>query len=169
MEFDVMQYQCCSENIKPTLILQEYIPIRIEWERKREIVRYLEYTDEDKALLEIVIGAETKKIHRITVPMCQDYAFTAPQKGVNSNGLKNMEVEIRTNDDRTVIQSDLKIFVYDKQVDIVLSKEFEENYQTIENGRVRFMLDESNFLKGISIKDLSEEEEKHIKQELEFQ
>lgn len=80
-----------------------------------------------------------------------------------------MEVEIRTNDDRTVIQSDLKIFVYDKQVDIVLSKEFEENYQTIENGKVRFMLDESNFLKGISIKDLSEEEEKHIKQELEFQ
>ncbi len=75
-----MQYQCCSENIKPTLILQEYIPIRIEWERKREIVRYLEYTDEDKALLEIVIGAETKKIHRITVPMCQDYALLHPKK-----------------------------------------------------------------------------------------
>ena len=34
-----------SETVKPVLVLEEYIPIQIEWKRKKEVVQYLEYDD----------------------------------------------------------------------------------------------------------------------------
>ena len=165
----MVKFQICSEIIKPVLTLQEYIPIRLEWKRKVECVKYLEFYDGTKSLLEIVIGEETKKIHRIVVVSCYNYSISDSAKVIdNVRVLDDMELTIITEKEREMINCNLNIIFYEKAIHINLCKK-NEILQYIKNGRVEFGMDRLGNLKKIVIMDLTDKEKEYISQELEMQ
>lgn len=169
VKFNMVKFQVCSEIIKPVLILQEYIPIRLEWKRKVECVKYLEFYDGTKSLLEIVIGEETKKLHRIVVVSCYNYSISDSVKVIdNFRVLDDMGLAITTEKEREMISCSLNIVFYDKAIHINLCKK-NEIFQYIKNGRVQFGMDRLGNLKRIIIMDLTDKEKEHISQELEMQ
>lgn len=165
----MVEFQCCSETVRPQLLLQEYLPVQLEWSRSKEIVRYLEYYNGSKSLLEMVIGIETGKIHRITLPICFDYTYGNPLKMACNGKIKNMELRIVTDNERETIPCDLCLFIHDREVNIIFNKESFKICQYIKNGRIQIGLNDHGGLEKIDIMDLSDEEIKHIKQELELQ
>lgn len=158
-----------SETVKPVLVLEEYIPIQIEWKRKKEVVQYLEYDDGHKSLLEIVIGAESRKIHKIIMPLCDNYVDKELIESYNIEALDNIGLYIITNSDKEQVKCDINLYIYENGINIVLSSEPCEVYKYIENGRIRFGMDKFDCLIKIDIMDLSSKEKKHIIQELELQ
>lgn len=168
-ETDMAKFQCCSEFVRPVLVLQDYIPIRLEWERKREIVKYLEYGDGSKSLLEITVGAESKKLHRITLPLCNNYTLKKAAEFLENRVPNDAELAVTIDGDREVKKCELSLVMYNKEINIFLSKAPLEICKFIKNGRIRFGLDNHDCLKEIDIVDLSYEEKKHIIQELELQ
>ena len=94
---NVVKIRYCPETVKPELILQEYVPIRIEWDRKKEVMKYIEYSNRSKSLLEIAVGAETGKTHRITIPICENYNYKKFAEFCNAETFNNMELEITVN------------------------------------------------------------------------
>lgn len=164
----MVKFQCCSETVRPQLLLQEYVPVRLEWPRSREIVRYLEYSNGSKSLLEIVTGIETGKIHRLTLPICFDYTYGKPLEMVCDEEIKNMELKAVTDKERETMKCDLCLFIHDREVNIIFKKSL-KICQYIKNGRIQIGLNDNGGLEKIDIMDLSDEEIKHIKQELELQ
>lgn len=163
------EFQICPEIIKPVFISQEYIPVRLEWKRKAERVKYLGFYDGTKSLLEIVVGEESKKIHRIVLVSCYNYFISESARIIdNACVLNDMELTIITDKEREAISCNLDIVLYEEAVHINLFKE-NEIFQYVKNGRVQFGLDRFGDLKKIVITDLKNKEKEHILQELEMQ
>ena len=164
----MVKFLCCSETVRPRLLLQKYIPVRLEWPRSREAVRYLEYNNGSRSLLEIVTVMETGKIHRLTLPICFDYTYGKPLEMVYDREIKNMELRVVTDKERATFKCNLCLFIHDREVNIIF-KESLKICQYIKNGRIQIGLNDHGGLEKIDIMDLSNKEIKHIKQELELQ
>ncbi len=137
----MVEFQCCSETVRPQLLLQEYLPVQLEWSRSKEIVRYLEYYNGSKSLVKMACNGK----------------------------IKNMELRIVTDNERETIPCDLCLFIHEREVNIIFNKEYFKICQYIKNGRIQIGLNDHGGLEKIDIMDLSDEEIKHIKQELELQ
>lgn len=97
--------------------------------------------------MELVIGEESQKIHRIVLVSCHNYFISDSAKIIgNKHILNNMELVITTDKEWEQIHCGLDITLYEKAIHINLFKE-DGIFQYIKNGRVNFGLDRLGNLK----------------------
>ena len=103
------------------------------------------------------------------MPLCDNYVDKELIESYNIEALDNIGLYIITNSDKEQVKCDINLYIYENEINIVLSSEPCEVYKYIENGRIRFGMDKFDCLIKIDIMDLSSKEKKHIIQELELQ
>ena len=62
-------------NIK----LEEYIPLKIIFNKDEEAVEYISYSKDKTSSLEFAVGIKSKLIKRITLLLCKEYSETTNQ------------------------------------------------------------------------------------------
>lgn len=145
-------------NIK----LEEYIPLKIVFNKDEEAVEYISYSKDKSSSLEFVVGKKSKLIKRITLLLCKDYSETT-----NELVVENFE------DRKMILNSDnvectiFKTILYSNGARIILSDK--NSFKYIKTDKVYFGLSDTDNITEICICDMSASELEHLKNELELQ
>lgn len=145
-------------NIK----LEEYIPLKIIFNKDEEAVEYISYSKDKSSSLEFVVGIKSKLIKRITLLLCKEYSETA-----NELVVENFE------DRKIILNSDnvectiFKTILYSNGARIILSDKNSLKYIKID--RVYFGLSDTDNITEICVCGMNTFELEHLKNELELQ
>jgi hypothetical protein len=145
-------------NIK----LEEYIPLKIIFNKDEEAVEYISYSKDKTSSLEFTVGIKSKLIKRITLLLCKEYSETT-----NKLVVENFE------DRKIILHSDdvecsvFKTILYSNGARIILSDKNSSKY--IKMDKVYFGLSDTDDIIEICVCDMSVSELEHLKKELELQ
>ena len=134
-------------NIK----LEEYIPLKIIFNKDEEAVEYISYSKDKTSSLEFTVGIKSKLIKRITLLLCKEYSETT-----NKLVVENF-------DECSVF----KTILYSNGARIILSDKNSSKY--IKMDKVYFGLSDTDDIIEICVCDMSVSELEHLKKELELQ
>lgn len=142
--------------------LEEYIPLKIIFNRDEEAVEYISYSKDKTSSLEFTVGIKSKLLKRITLLLCREYSETK-----NKLVVKNFE------DGKIIFHSDdtecpvFKTILYSNGTRIILSDK--KSYHYIKMDKAYFGLSETDDIIEICVCDMSVSELEHLKNELELQ
>ena len=142
--------------------LEEYIPLKIIFNRDEEAVEYISYSKDKSSSLEFTVGIKSKLLKRITLLLCKEYSETT-----NKLVVENFE------DGKIIFHSDdiecpvFKTILYSNGTRIILSDKKSSHY--IKMDKVYFGLSETDDIIEICVCDMSISELEHLKKELELQ
>ena len=142
--------------------LEEYIPLKIIFNRDEEAVEYISYSKDKTSSLEFTVGIKSKLLKRITLLLCKEYSETT-----NKLVVENFE------DGKIIFHSDdiecpvFKTILYSNGTRIILSDKKSSHY--IKMDKVYFGLSETDDIIEICVCDMSISELEHLKKELELQ
>ena len=114
-------------NIK----LEEYIPLKIIFNKDEEAVEYISYSKDKTSSLEFIVGIKSKLIKRITLLLCKEYSETT-----NKLVVENFE------DRKIIFHSDdvecsiFKTILYSNGARIILSDK--NSFQYVKMDKVYF-------------------------------
>lgn len=145
-------------NIK----LEEYIPLKIIFNREDEAVEYVSYSKGKTSSLEFAFGIKSKLIKRITLLLCKEYSET-----INKLVVGNFEDRKIIFHSGNVDCSVFKTILYSNGVRIILSDK--NNSQYIKMDKVYFGLSDTDDITEICVCDMNVSELEHLKKELELQ
>ncbi len=145
-------------NIK----LEEYIPLKIIFSKDEEAVEYISYSKNKTSSLEVVIGAKSKQIKRITLLLCKEFSETT-----NELVVKNCEDEKIIFNSTNIECNVFKTILYCNGARIILSDKTSDKY--IKRDKVYLGLTDTNNIAEICICNMSVSEMEHLKTELELQ
>lgn len=150
-------------NVK--LALEEYIPLKIICEGRKESVDYVSYSKGTKSLLEISVGIQSKAIKEIMLLLCEEYYILDRKmdienlETINTNlifeGYKNVESNIFITN------------VYEDGIQMVISSEKSTKY--IKMDTLYIGLSSTYEITEIGMNQLNKKEIAHIKNELRLQ
>lgn len=145
-----------------TIKLEEYIPLKIIFNKDEEAVEYISYTKGKTSLLEITVGIKSKLVKRITLLLCKEYS-----EDMNKLVVEHFEDrEIFFHSD-TIECSVFKTILYSNGARIIISDK--KSFHYIKRGKVYFGVSDSNDIIEICICDMNFSELEHLKKELELQ
>lgn len=142
--------------------LEEYIPLKIIFNRDEEAVEYISYSKDKTSSLEFTVGIKSKLLKRITLLLCKEYSETT-----NKLVVENFE------DGKIIFHSDdiecpvFKTILYSNGTRIILSDKKSSHY--IKMDKVYFGLSDTDDIIEICVCDMSISELEHLKKELELQ
>ena len=142
--------------------LEEYIPLKIIFNKDEEAVEHISYSKDKTSSLEFTVGIKSKLLKRITLLLCKEYSETT-----NKLVVENFE------DGKIVFHSDdiecpvFKTILYSNGTRIILSDKKSSHY--IKMDKVYFGLSETDDIIEICVCDMSVSELEHLKKELELQ
>lgn len=142
--------------------LEEYIPLKIIFNKDKEAVEYISYSKDKTSSLEFTVGIKSKLLKRITLLLCKEYSETTDKLVV-----ENFE------DGKIIFHSDdiecpvFKTILYSNGSRIILSDKKSSHY--IKMDKVYFGLSETDDIIEICVCDMSVSELEHLKKELELQ
>ena len=145
-------------NIK----LEEYIPLKIIFNKDEEAVEYISYSKDKTSSWEFTVGIKSKLIKRVTLLLCKEYSETT-----NKLVVENFE------DRKIILHSDdvecsvFKTILYSNGARIILSDKNSSKY--IKMDKVYFGLSDTDDIIEICVCDMSVSELEHLKKELELQ
>lgn len=142
--------------------LENYIPLKIVFNKNDEEVEYISYSKGRTSLLELTIGVKSKLIKKITLLLCKDYSETTNRLVVEN--FKDKKITLHGNDIECSI---FKTILYSDGVKIILSNK--SSFQYIKMGKVYFGLSDTDDIIEICVCDMSTFELEHLKKELELQ
>lgn len=141
-------------NIK----LEEYIPLKIIFNKDEEAVEYISYSKDKSPSLEFVVGIKSKLIKRITLLLCKEYSETA-----NELVVENFEY-------RKIIFNSGNIectILYSNGARIILSDK--NSFKYIKIDKVYFGLSDTDNITEICVCGMNTFKLEHLKNELELQ
>ena len=62
-----------NQIVKPSIILEEYIPLKVLIDSQDEPIKYLSYSKDTTSLLEIGVGITSRFVKEITLVLCKEY------------------------------------------------------------------------------------------------
>lgn len=136
--------------------LEEYIPLKIIFNRDEEAVEYISYSKDKTSSLEFTVGIKSKLLKRITLLLCKEYSETT-----NKLVVENFE------DGKIIFHSDdiecpvFKTILYSNGTRIILSDKKSSHY--IKMDKVYFGLSETDDIIEICVCDMSISELEHLK------
>ena len=142
--------------------LEEYIPLKIIFNKDKEAVEYISYSKDKTSSLEFTVGIKSKLLKRITLLLCKEYSETT-----NKLVVENFE------DGKIIFHSDdiecpvFKTILYSNGTRIILSDKKSSHY--IKMDKVYFGLSETDDIIEICVCDMRDSELEHLKKELELQ
>ena len=142
--------------------LEEYIPLKIIFNRDEEAVEYISYSKDKTSSLEFTVGIKSKLLKRITLLLCKEYSETT-----NKLVVENFEAG------KIIFHSDdiecpvFKTILYSNGTRIILSDKKSSHY--IKMDKAYFGLSETDDIIEICVCDMSVSELEHLKNELELQ
>ena len=152
-----------NNMIKITVILEEYIPLKVLVNRKDEPTKNISYSKDKTSLLEISVGMTSGLVKRITLLLSQEY-------DINDSKL-NIDVyeigDIKVNDELKNSCSYFKTHLYEDGIKIVISEE--KVFKYIKMDRLYIGLSQLNCIAEICLCELTLDEINHIKKELDYQ
>lgn len=147
---------------KMSIKLEEYIPLKIIFDRAEEPVDYISYSKETTSSLEFAVGMKSKQILRITLLLSKEY-LVVKDKLVLDNFEEGNLILANNN----VNCKYFKTFLYSDGAKIVVSNK--NSYKYIKMDRIRFGLSDTNDITEICVCDMNACELEHLKNELELQ
>ena len=152
-----------NNMIKITVILEEFIPLKVLVNRKDEPTKNISYSKDKTSLLEISVGMTSGLVKRITLLLSQEY-------DINDSKL-NIDVyeigDIKVNDELKNSCSYFKTHLYEDGIKIVISEE--KVFKYIKMDRLYIGLSQLNCIAEICLCELTLDEINHIKKELDYQ
>ena len=152
-----------NKIVKPTIIFEEYIPLKVLIDSNDEPVKYLSYSKGTTSLLEIGIGEASGFIKEITLVLSKEYAINNSELSIDTykTGSLKVNAEMQNN------CSYFKTFLYENGVRIVISEERALGYVRMD--RLYIGLSNMDSIVEICICELTPDEVAHIKNELDYQ
>lgn len=147
------------------LVIEEYIPMKIVLDETEEPINYFSYSKEKKSLLEIAVGVQSGKIKKVTLLMSEDY--TIYDKKICMANVLCESANIKVKDYITIECEKFSTELFEDALRISLSDKNIKRY--VKMDRLYIGLSNEDDIIEICIIELSDEERKHIKNELEYQ
>ncbi|MBD5544695.1 MAG: hypothetical protein HDR01_10785 [Lachnospiraceae bacterium] len=145
-------------NIK----LEDYIPLKIIFNKDEEAVEYISYSKDKTSSLEFVVGIKSKLIKRITLLLCKEYSEITNELVVEN--FEDRKIIFNKNNVECTI---FKSILYSNGAKIILSDK--NSFKYIRMEKVYFGLSDTDDITEICICDMSASELEHLKNELELQ
>jgi len=151
-----------DKDIIAIAILEEYIPLKIIFDKRLEEVKYISYCKDEKSYLEITIGVQTHLIKKIILLLSEKYDFLEKNLIIDESKVKvkNLIIEEKL----SIECSEFITYVFTNGVRIKISNK--DSTEFIKMDKVYIGLSESNEVTEICILQLTENEISHIKNEL---
>lgn len=145
-------------NIK----LEEYIPLKIVFNKDEEAVEYILYSKDQTSLLEFTVSIKSRLLKRIILLLCKEYSETT-----NKLVVENFVDEKMIFHGNNVECSVFKTILYSNGVKIVLSDK--KSFRYIKMDTVYLGVSDIDDIVEICVCDMSVSELEHLKRELELQ
>ena len=143
--------------------LEEYIPLKIIFNKDKEAVEYISYSKDKTSLLEIAVGITSCFISRITLLLSKEYDINNDRLNIDGYEIGDLII----NDELKSSCSYFKTHLYEDGIKIVISEE--KVFKYIKMDRLYVGLSELNNIVEICLCQLTPDEVKHIKNELDHQ
>ena len=152
-----------NQIVKPSIILEEYIPLKVLIDSQDEPIKYLSYSKETTSLLEIGVGITSRFVKEITLVLCKEYDINDSKLSIDvyETGYLKVNAELKNT------CSYFKTHLYENGVRIVISEEKVCKYIKID--RLYIGLSDLGSMVEICLCQLTPDEVAHIKNELNYQ
>ena len=152
-----------NQIVKTSISLEEYIPLKVLIDRKDEPIKDLSYLKGKTSLLEIAVGIISGFIKRITLLLSKEYDICDSK--LNINVYETGDLKVR--DELKNICPYFKTFLHEDGVKIVISEE--KVFKYVKMDRLYVGLSNLSSIVEICLCQLTPNEVKHIKNELNYQ
>lgn len=142
--------------------MEEYIPLKIIFNKDEEVVDNISYSKDNTSVLEFMVGMKNKTIKRITLLLCKEYSETLDKLEITCFDERKIDIHI---DD--VKCSVFYTILYSDGAKIVLSDQRCSHY--IKMDKVFWGLSDTDDIVEICVCNMSDSELEHLKNELAFQ
>jgi hypothetical protein len=152
-----------NQIVKPSIILEEYIPLKVLIDSQDEPIKYLSYSKDTTSLLEIGVGITSRFVKEITLVLCKEYDINYSKLSIDvyETGYLKVNAELEN------ICSYFKTHLYENGVRIVISEEKASSYVRMDSLYVG--LSNLGSIVEICLCQLTPDEVAHIKNELDYQ
>jgi len=151
-----------SNDIKVTISLEKYIPVKVIVDRKDEPTKNISYFKGKTSLLEIAVGMTSGFIKRIILLLSKEYDMNDSRLNIDVYEIG----DIKINDSLKNSCSYFKTYLYEDGIKIVISEEKVSKY--IKMDRLYIGLSQLNRIAEICLCELTVDEVNHIKKELDY-
>jgi len=152
-----------NQVVKISISLEEYIPLKVLIDRKDEPIKNLSYLKDKTSLLEIAVGITSGFIKRITLLLSKEYDICDSKLNIDVYETGDLKVS----DELKNICSYFKTFLHEDGVKIAISEEKVIKY--VKMDRLYVGLSNLSSIVEICLCQLTPNEVKHIKNELDYQ
>ncbi len=152
-----------NQIVKTSISLEEYIPIKVLVDRKDEPIKNLSYLKDRTSLLEITVGITSGLIKRITLLLSKEYDICDSKLNIDVYETGDFKVS----DELKNICSFFKTYLHEDGVRIAISEE--RVFKYIKMDRLYVGLSNLGSIAEICLCQLTPNEVKHIKNELDYQ
>ena len=152
-----------NKIVKISISLEEYIPFKVLIDRKNEPVKHLSYSKDRTSLLEIAVGTTSSFISRITLLLSKEYDINNGRLNIDGYEIGDLII----NDELKNSCSYFRTHLYEDGIRIVISEE--KVFKYIKMDRLYVGLSDLNNIVEICLCQLTSDEVKHIKNELDHQ
>lgn len=152
-----------NQIVKPSIILEEYIPLKVLIDSQDEPIKYLSYSKETTSLLEIGVEEASGFIKEITLVLSKDWDIYDRKLSIDVYQTGNLKVNAELKNSCSYF----KTYLYENGVRIVISEE--KVYKYIKIDRLYIGLSDLGSMVEICLCQLTPDEVAHIKNELNYQ
>lgn len=152
-----------NQIVKPSIILEEYIPLKVLIDSQDEPIKYLSYSKETTSLLEIGVEEASGFIKEITLVLSKDWDIYDRKLSIDVYQTGNLKVNAELKNSCSYF----KTYLYENGVRIVISEEKVCKYIKID--RLYIGLSDLGSMVEICLCQLTPDEVAHIKNELNYQ
>ena len=152
-----------NQIVKPSIILEEYIPLKVLIDSQDEPIKYLSYSKETTSLLEIGVEEASGFIKEITLVLSKDWDIYDRKLSIDVYQTGNLKVNAELKNSCSYF----KTYLYENGVRIVISEEKVCKYIKID--RLYIGLSDLGSMVEICLCQLTPDEVNHIKNELNYQ
>lgn len=152
-----------NNMIKTTVNLEEYIPLKVIFDRKDEPVKNISYFKDKTSLLEIAVGVSSGLIKRITLLLSKEYDIIDSKLYIDDYEIEDMKINGELKNSCSYFRTHL----YADGIKIVISEE--KIFKYVKMDRIYIGLSQSDSVVEICLCELVLEEMNHIKKELTYQ
>lgn len=150
-------------GLKTSVILEEYIPLKVFIERGDEPIEYLSYTKGRSSLLEIGVGMTSGLIKRVTLLLSREYDFISSELCIDDYKIEDLRLNVDTENNCSYFKTHL----YANGVKIVVSEKTVTKYFKMDS--LYIGVSNSGEIVEVSLCPLETDEIRHITKELLYQ
>lgn len=152
-----------NQIAKTSIGLEDYIPLKVLLDRKDEPIKNLSYSKDKTSLLEIAVGITSGFIKRITLLLSKEYDINDSKLNIDVYEIGDLKVS----DELKNSCSYFKTYLYEDGIRIAISEE--KVFKYVKMDKLYVGLSSLGSIVEICLCQLTPNEVKHIKNELDYQ